>query len=57
MPERLRNLEGFLRDTPLFADLEGEDLQALASITRRREVSRGNILFYESDPGSSGKTS
>ncbi|MEB3298606.1 MAG: Crp/Fnr family transcriptional regulator [Candidatus Sericytochromatia bacterium] len=53
MVERVRDLAGFLKETPLFADLDGHELTALAGIARRRELAKGAIIFYEADPGTS----
>lgn len=42
-----------LRGIPLFADLEQAELEALAQLGRVRTISRGNVIFYEEDPGTS----
>ncbi len=41
----------FLGSTHLFADLEADELEAVAVICRKRPVPKGSILFYEEDPG------
>lgn len=42
-----------LKGIPLFADLEQSELEALAQLGRVRTISRGNVIFYEDDPGTS----
>lgn len=41
----------FLKETILFQDLEPVELEAIASIARKRQVPKGSILFYVDDPG------
>lgn len=41
----------FLKQTILFQDLEPDELEAIASICRKRQVPKGSILFYVDDPG------
>lgn len=41
----------FLKETILFQDLEPDELEAIASIARKRQVPKGSILFYVDDPG------
>ncbi|HEY9855147.1 MAG TPA: Crp/Fnr family transcriptional regulator [Stenomitos sp.] len=45
------NTVAFLKQTILFQDLEPEELEAIASIARKRQVPKGSILFYVDDPG------
>ncbi len=47
------SLEKFLRETALFVDLNEEELAAVARLCRQRVVPKGNIVFYEDDPGTS----
>lgn len=47
------NLERFLTETALFADLDHEEIAAVAKLCRQRSVPRGQIVFYEDDPGTS----
>jgi CRP/FNR family transcriptional regulator len=35
---------------PLYARLQGEELQALAAVSRIRVYSRGEVLFEEGEP-------
>ncbi|MEB3238040.1 MAG: Crp/Fnr family transcriptional regulator [Candidatus Sericytochromatia bacterium] len=53
MPDRVRDLAGFLKESPLFTDLDAEELQAIVGIARKRELAKNAIVFYESDPGTS----
>lgn len=41
----------FLKETILFQDLEPLELEAIASIARKRQAPKGSILFYGDDPG------
>jgi len=41
----------FLRSVPLFAALTGEDLRAVAEIVQPLDVSAGEKIFSEGDPG------
>ncbi len=43
----------YLHCLPLFCDLNESSLQLLAAACRFRRVSRGEILFFDSDPGES----
>lgn len=45
------NISPFLKQTVLFGDLEPAELEAIASITRKRSVPKGSIVFYVDDPG------
>jgi CRP/FNR family transcriptional regulator len=38
-----------LRDIVFFENLNNEELQALATISRKRKFSKGEVLFYEKD--------
>lgn len=42
-----------LQNVPLFADLDATELEQLAQLCRNRAVSKGNVIFYEDDPGTS----
>jgi CRP-like cAMP-binding protein len=53
MPYRVRDLTGFLRESPLFTDLDDDELQALIGIARKRDLAKSAIIFYEADPGTS----
>ncbi|MNX77903.1 cAMP receptor protein [compost metagenome] len=45
------NIPPFLKQTVLFGDLEPAELEAIATITRKRNVPKGSIVFYVDDPG------
>lgn len=45
------DVTSFLHQNVLFADLEPLELEAIASICRRRQVPKGSIIFYAEDPG------
>ena len=53
MPDRVRDLAGFLRESPLFTDLDTDELQDLIDIARKRDLAKNAIIFYEADPGTS----
>jgi CRP/FNR family cyclic AMP-dependent transcriptional regulator len=42
-----------LSNVPLFADLDATELEQLAELCRARAVTRGNVIFYGDDPGTS----
>ena len=42
-----------LTNVPLFADLDAVELDQLAQLCRQRLISKGNVIFYEDDPGTS----
>lgn len=50
---RALDIKSSLQNVPLFNDLDGAELEALCSLCRTRAVSRGNVIFYEDDPGTS----
>lgn len=41
----------FLKTVPIFAGMSGEELRAIAEIVEEKEIKRGDILFYEGEPG------
>ncbi|HEY9721575.1 MAG TPA: Crp/Fnr family transcriptional regulator [Oscillatoriaceae cyanobacterium] len=51
---RAQDVNNSLRSVPLFADLDEAELAQLAQLCRPRAISRGNVIFYEEDPGTSG---
>ena len=44
-------LSAALGEVPLFAELPGDDLDALASACRIRRFRRGEVIFHQGDPG------
>ena len=50
---RTLDIKTSLHNVPLFADLNAEELEHLAALCRQRTVSKGNVIFYEDDPGTS----
>lgn len=50
---RALDIKSSLANVPLFNDLDGTEIEQLASLCRTRAVSRGNVIFYEDDPGTS----
>jgi len=46
-----RDLGVALRSVPLFADFEPAELEQLAALSRTRSMPKGNVIFYEDDPG------
>lgn len=42
---------GFLKGVTLFADLTGEEIQAVAELFREKKYKRNDILFFEEDTG------
>ncbi len=44
------DLISFLRDIPLFTELEEEDLEHVATHCRMQECGKGHLLFHEGDP-------
>jgi CRP/FNR family transcriptional regulator, cyclic AMP receptor protein len=40
-----------LKQIPLFADLDADDLEIIARASRRLKYPKGSIVFYEGDPG------
>jgi CRP/FNR family transcriptional regulator, cyclic AMP receptor protein len=44
-------LSSALADVPLFRDLPGDDLDAMASFCRIRRFRRGEVIFHQGDPG------
>jgi CRP/FNR family transcriptional regulator/CRP/FNR family cyclic AMP-dependent transcriptional regulator len=53
MAIRTLEIKRSLQNVPLFADLDVGELEQLASLARNRVVSKGNVIFYEDDPGTS----
>src|SRR5881409_1491489 len=41
----------YLKQVPLFAGLEDEDIRELMSVTRRRTFRSGEVIFHRDDPG------
>jgi CRP/FNR family transcriptional regulator/CRP/FNR family cyclic AMP-dependent transcriptional regulator len=50
---RTLDIKSSLHNIPLFADLNSDELEQLAQLCRQRTVSKGNVIFYEDDPGTS----
>ena len=50
---RTLDIKNSLHNIPLFADLNTDELEQLAVLCRQRTVSKGNVIFYEDDPGTS----
>ncbi|MNS17506.1 cAMP receptor protein [compost metagenome] len=50
---RTLDIKTSLHNVPLFADLNADELEQLAALCRQRTVSKGNVIFYEDDPGTS----
>lgn len=50
---RALDIKTSLQNVPLFNDLDSLELEQLAALCRTRAVSRGNVIFYEDDPGTS----
>ncbi len=50
---RALDIKTSLQNVPLFNDLDMTELEQLASLCRTRAVGRGNVIFYEEDPGTS----
>lgn len=44
-------LSAALGEVPLFRDLPGDDLEAMASACRIRRFRRGEVIFHQGDPG------
>lgn len=42
-----------LQNVPLFTDLDEAELEQLSQLCRHRSVCKGNVIFYEEDPGTS----
>lgn len=47
------DIQAALRDVPLFAELNETELAQLAQVCKTRLVTKGNVIFYEDDPGTS----
>lgn len=50
---RALDIKTSLQNVPLFNDLDVAELEQLATLARTRAVGRGNVIFYEDDPGTS----
>jgi CRP/FNR family transcriptional regulator/CRP/FNR family cyclic AMP-dependent transcriptional regulator len=50
---RVLDTKQALQNVPLFSDLDESELEQLASLCRHRSISKGNVIFYEDDPGTS----
>jgi CRP-like cAMP-binding protein len=50
---RALDIKHSLQHLPLFADLEAAELEQLGQLCRNRAVTKGNVIFYEDDPGTS----
>lgn len=53
MAMRALDIKTSLQNVPLFNDLDDAETEQLAGLCRTRAVSRGNVIFYEDDPGTS----
>lgn len=51
LPVRVSDLKVSLKNVPLFADLDEAELDQVAQLCRPRAITRGNVIFYEDDPG------
>lgn len=45
------NIQAFISSLPLFAGSRVESLSALAAVSRIRKVPKGQVVFFQSDPG------
>lgn len=50
---RALDIKHSLQSVPLFVDLDPTELEQLAQLCRNRAVTKGNVIFYEDDPGTS----
>ncbi|MEB3285143.1 MAG: Crp/Fnr family transcriptional regulator [Candidatus Sericytochromatia bacterium] len=53
MAIRIPEIKRCLQNVPLFADLDVAEIDQLAHLARHRVVGKGNVIFYEDDPGTS----
>ncbi|MEB3198117.1 MAG: Crp/Fnr family transcriptional regulator [Candidatus Sericytochromatia bacterium] len=53
MATRTPDIKKLLQHVPLFRDLDTPELEQLASLARHRVLGKGNVIFYEDDPGTS----
>jgi CRP-like cAMP-binding protein len=51
MAIRASDIKASLQQVPLFADLDAGELEQLAAVARSRSFGKGNVIFYEDDPG------
>lgn len=50
---RVLDIKQSLQNVPLFSDLDSAELEQLAGLCRHRSMPKGNVIFYEDDPGTS----
>lgn len=50
---RVVDIQAALQHVPLFSDLDESELAALAELCKVRSFPKGNVIFYEEDPGTS----
>lgn len=53
MVMRALDIKQSLKNVPLFVDLDDADLEQMVPLCRQRTISKGNVIFYEDDPGTS----